>query len=47
MKVLPSEFEPQVRVAQPQAATATVQPVRKPRLRLMPVVPDFRLFHAL
>jgi hypothetical protein len=45
MKVILQDFEPQVRVAA-QAAPAPV-PVRKPRLRLNPVVADNRLFHAL
>lgn len=50
MKVILQGFEPQ---PQPFAAVATA-PVaappairRKPRVRLAPLVSDFRLFHAL
>jgi hypothetical protein len=45
MKVILQDFEPQTRVAT-KAMPAPV-PVRKPRLRLNPVVADNRLFHAL
>jgi hypothetical protein len=45
MKVILQDFEPQTRVAA-KAATVVV-PVRKPRLRLNPVMAETRLFHAL
>ena len=45
MKVILQDFEPQARVAV-KAIPAPVL-VRKPRLRLNPVVADHRLFHAL
>ena len=45
MKVILQDFEPQARVAA-KAAPVPAQ-VRKPRLRLNPVVVDTRLFHAL
>ncbi len=47
MKVVLQAFEP---LHQPFGNVAEVRPaaskVRKSSLRLMPVVPDFRLFHA-
>ncbi len=45
MKVILQDFEPQARVA--SKATPAPVSVRKPRLRLNPVVAEFRLFHAL
>ena len=45
MKVILQDFEPQTRVA--TRATPAPVSVRKPRLRLNPVVADSRLFHAL
>ena len=45
MKVILQDFEPQTRVAT-RAMPAPVS-VRKPRLRLNPVVADYRFFHAL
>jgi hypothetical protein len=44
MKVILQDFEPQARVATKAPAPVLV---RKPRLRLNPVVADTRLFHAL
>jgi len=45
MKVILQDFEPQTRVA--TKAMPVPVSVRKPRLRLNPVVADNRLFHAL
>ncbi|NJC07764.1 hypothetical protein [Polymorphobacter fuscus] len=45
MKVILQDFEPQARVA--TNAAAAMAPVRKPRLRLNPVMVENRLFHAL
>lgn len=45
MKVILQDFEPQARVA--TKAIPVPVSVRKPRLRLNPVVADCRLFHAL
>ena len=45
MKVILQDFEPQARVAAKAIAAPVL--VRKPRLRLNPVVADNRLFHAL
>ena len=45
MKVILQDFEPQTRVAT-RAMPAPVS-VRKPRLRLNPVVADYRLLNVL
>ncbi len=51
MKVILQGFEPQPQpfAAAVAAAPATAQPLtrRKPRVRLNPLVNEFRLFHAL
>jgi hypothetical protein len=45
MKVILQDYEPKLR---PFGEAEVRKPVvRKPRLRLNPVQPDFRLFHAL
>ncbi len=49
MKVVTTEFEPQVRAVPVAAETAPVRtlPLRKRRVMLTPAVVEARLFHAL
>lgn len=51
MKVIPTEFEPQVPLAADAAAVEAPAPARRPRRRrrimLIPAQVEARLFHAL
>ena len=47
MKVILQAHEPQARAFGDVEMRKVAPQVRKPRLRLNPVVSDFRLFHAL
>ncbi len=49
MKVVTTEFEPQIRALPASDVTAPVRrlPIRKRRIMLTPAVVEARLFHAL
>jgi hypothetical protein len=49
MKVVTTEFEPQIRAVPASEVTAPVRrlPIRKRRIMLTPAVVEARLFHAL